>query len=451
MRPFVIAGLAAVFVAALPAPESWAQSRAIDDPDWMFEVLERVRDNYNLPAISASVVIGDRVVAASAAGRRKVDDPTPIDRRDRFKIGSVSKPVTATLIGALVEAKVMSFDDALEDMFPELKDTMQPDYRKVTVAQLLSHTSGMPYQPGKDESHERFKDLKDAVKNRYEYVKNALADRPVATPGTKCVYGGGQIIAAHYAEQLTKKPVEELYEEYVYKRLGWSGADHVNVTSGPDKLDGAWPHILREGKVVAAEPLGEHGKSRLPVGGVCRSMIDLGRLAADHLTVARGRDGLVLKAETYRKLHELRPPGESTMSWGRSGVDWAKGPCLWHSGATGDWFCLVHILPDEDFATCVATNYGGASCDQACQAAHLELVKRVPRLKQRLATERTNPGGAGKAVKPSRASRRGRGIRRGRRPASPGRATVVRPSGRAAHVSAMVWLLRRSYPVVVMR
>src|SRR5262249_42305886 len=100
-------------------------SRPVDDPDWMFEVLEKVRDKYNLPGIAASVVIGDRVVAASVAGRRKVDDPTPLRRTDRFKICSVSKPVTATLIGALVEAKVMSFDDTLEQMFPELKDEMQ--------------------------------------------------------------------------------------------------------------------------------------------------------------------------------------------------------------------------------------------------------------------------------------------------------------------------------------
>ncbi|MBN9518790.1 hypothetical protein J0H58_09765 [bacterium] len=53
----------------------------------MFEVLERVREKYNLPAISASVVVGDRVVAASAARRRKAGDPTPVRRDDRFKIG----------------------------------------------------------------------------------------------------------------------------------------------------------------------------------------------------------------------------------------------------------------------------------------------------------------------------------------------------------------------------
>jgi CubicO group peptidase (beta-lactamase class C family) len=126
LRPSLLAAVAALSLVpslqaqALPGPPR-AFGLPVDDPDWMFEVLEQVREKYNLPALSASIVIGDRVVAASAVGRRKVDDPTPVRRTDRFKIGSVSKPVTATLIGALVEAKVMSFEDTMEQMFPELR------------------------------------------------------------------------------------------------------------------------------------------------------------------------------------------------------------------------------------------------------------------------------------------------------------------------------------------
>jgi CubicO group peptidase (beta-lactamase class C family) len=359
--------------------------RPVDDPDWMFEVLEKVREKYNLPSLSASVVIGDRVAVASAAGRRKADDPTPVHRNDRYKIGSVSKPITTTLIGALVDAKVLSFDDTMEDMFPELVKEMQPGYRKVTVAHLLSHTSGMPYAPSKDESHERFKDLDEAVKNRFTYVQNAVADKPLAKPGEKYIYSGGHVIAAHYAERLTKKPVEQLLEEYVYKRLGWTAArDHLNVTTALDRVDGPWPHVLKDGKLVPTEPLGEHGKSRLPVGGVCCTMTELARFLSAHLQGTKGKDGL-LTAETFKRLHAAQPEGISAFN--RSEVDWAKGLCLWHHGATGDWFCMTHILPEENYAICVATNYGGKDCDQACQAAHIELVKRVHRIKQKLAEQ----------------------------------------------------------------
>lgn len=368
--------------------------RPVDDPDWMFEALEKVRERYSVPAISAAVVIDGRVVAASAVGRRKADDSALVRRDDRFQIGSVSKPLTATLIGALVEKKVLSFDDTLETMFPELAETMRPEYRKATVAQLLSHTSGLPYAPSKDESHERFKDLNDAVKNRYEYVKNALVDPPVAKPGEKFVYSGGAVIVAHYAERLTKKPVEELFEEHVYRPLGWAGTDHVTTTGGLDKVDGPWPHVLKEWKPVPQPPLGEHGKSRLPVGGVCCSMTDLARWAGSQMPAPKlpYPGTRLLTPETLKRLQEPLPPGGPTMSWVRDGAEWAKGPVLWHSGATGNWFCLVHLVPDEGYATCVATNYGGAGCDQACQAAHLELVKRIARIREKAAPGAFNGG-----------------------------------------------------------
>jgi CubicO group peptidase (beta-lactamase class C family) len=69
-------------------------------------------------------------------------------------------------------------------MFPELAKTMNPAYRRVTVAQLLSHSSGMPYQLNTPESltDGRGKTVQD---KRYEYVKAAVADPPEAPPGTK--------------------------------------------------------------------------------------------------------------------------------------------------------------------------------------------------------------------------------------------------------------------------
>jgi hypothetical protein len=139
---------------------------------------------------------------------------------------------------------------------------------------------------------------------------------------------------------------------------------------------------------VPQPPLGEHGKSRLPVGGVCCTMTDLARWAGANLPAPKNPypGTRLLKPETLKLLQEPQPPGETTMSWLRSGADWTKEVVLWHSGATGGWFCVVHLMPEGGYATCVATNYGGKDCDQACQAAHLELNKRVPRMREKMAS-----------------------------------------------------------------
>jgi hypothetical protein len=89
----------------------------------------------------------------------------------------------------------------------------------------------------------------------------------------------------------------------------------------------------------------------------------------------------LLRAETFRELHALvRPPGETTMSFIHRAAPWCRGEVLWHNGCDGTCFALVHLVP-ADYATCVATNYGGKGAEAACNELHLMLVRRIGSLK----------------------------------------------------------------------
>jgi CubicO group peptidase (beta-lactamase class C family) len=358
-------------------------SPGIANPPWLRQDLERIRAKYKLPALAASLVLDGKVVAASAVGHRKLGNPTPVTRDDRFQIGSVSKPMTSTLIGALVEAHVLRFDDTMEKMFPELVKEMQPGYRKATIRNLISHTSGLPYTPSKSERDGNIADVKEAIANRYLYVRNAIHDKPLARPGTRNIYSGGHIIAIGYAEKKLKKPYEELIQQYVFRKLGMTTAHKFTTATLPNKLDGPWPHIDKDGRIVAIPPRIDRGRSRLCVGAVCCSIVDLGKWAAAHLRGERGQSGL-LKAATFKQLHALiKPPGgQTTMSFARTGVDWAKGDILWHNGCDGTCFAVVHIIPQENYATCMATNYGGKQADTACNELHQLIVKHVKEMRK---------------------------------------------------------------------
>jgi len=136
-----------LFVPAQQANAQNGEKQPIDDPVWLRQGLEAIRVKYKLPVLSASLVVGRRVVAASAVGVRKLGDPTPVTRDDAFTIGSISKPISSLLFAVLVELGIVGFNDTMEEMFPELKEKMKPGIRTVTVRHLLSHTSGLPQAP----------------------------------------------------------------------------------------------------------------------------------------------------------------------------------------------------------------------------------------------------------------------------------------------------------------
>jgi CubicO group peptidase (beta-lactamase class C family) len=325
------------------------------DPPWFRDILEQYRQQYNLPALGASVIINGQVVAASVVGIRKYGDKTPAEQDDRFHIGSIAKPITATLLARFIEQGFFHWQDTIETMFPDLVDNMQPVYRKVNIEQLLSHTSGMPYQPTTPES-ETDKFGNTAQLKRKGYVIAALKDKPEAPPGTKFIYGGGHILAAHYAEVFMELPYEELMREQVFVPLGMTTA-RFGPPATPGKIDAPWEHVIENGVVKPLAPeQDQFEQARSPAGrNLCMSIADLGRFAATHLSGAQAKSNY-LKPETFTYLHTPVPSSTSGPSWGIGKVNWADGNVLWHSGSTLKNFALCHIVPEENFAMCLVTN-----------------------------------------------------------------------------------------------
>src|SRR5262249_34459181 len=157
--------------------QAGAQPSRVPDLGWLRKDLEQVRSKYKLPALAASVVIDDRVVAASAVGVRVAGGTLAVRQNDHFHLGSIAKPMTATLIGVLVDEKKLRWDSTLARMFPELLKSMNAAYRPVTITQLLSHTSGMPYQPSTPESVTDGR-ARTLPGKRLEYTKAAVLDAP---------------------------------------------------------------------------------------------------------------------------------------------------------------------------------------------------------------------------------------------------------------------------------
>lgn len=105
------------------------------------DLLAQHRAKIHAPAMSAAVAIDGKIVWAGAVGWANVEQQIPATVDTQFRIGSSSKPVTATLLAKMVQDGKINLDTPISHYYPRLPN---PQWEKLTPRQLASHTSGLP-------------------------------------------------------------------------------------------------------------------------------------------------------------------------------------------------------------------------------------------------------------------------------------------------------------------
>ncbi len=98
--------------------------------------------------ISMAVIKGDQVIALAAYGFANTVSDAPADTNTIYRVGSITKTFTATLLMQLAEEKKLALDDTVEKVLPEIKNLDgYADAGPVTFRQLASHTAGLNREP----------------------------------------------------------------------------------------------------------------------------------------------------------------------------------------------------------------------------------------------------------------------------------------------------------------
>ncbi|MFM2044418.1 MAG: hypothetical protein RLY86_2994 [Pseudomonadota bacterium] len=102
--------------------------------------LERMRAEWGAPSLSAAISIDGRLVWAAAVGWADLENRIPATPDTRYRIGSTSKAVTATVLARLVQEGRMGLDTPIATWLPDLPN---PAWAPLTPRQLASHTAGI--------------------------------------------------------------------------------------------------------------------------------------------------------------------------------------------------------------------------------------------------------------------------------------------------------------------
>ncbi|MCA9886403.1 MAG: beta-lactamase family protein, partial [Anaerolineae bacterium] len=117
--------------------------------DWNQRVIEglvqAVVDELGLPGLAVGIVRDDATLYAAAQGVTNLESKHPVSTRTLFRLGSITKVFTATLLMTFVEAGQVNLDDAVGEYLPQFK-AFDPE-GKITFQHLATHTSGLPMMP----------------------------------------------------------------------------------------------------------------------------------------------------------------------------------------------------------------------------------------------------------------------------------------------------------------
>ena len=202
-------------------PESGeAGSSAAERPP-LRTLLEGVRKTHEIPALAAVATRADAVLEIDACGSRREGKPDQVTAQDLFHIGSNTKAMTATLAGILIEGGTLTWTTTTREAFSAWADDILPEYRDVTVVDLLSHRAGLASY--EDEESPEFRDLKslqgDPPAQRKEFAHRALRRKHAVPPRTKAQYSNGGYAVAAAMIQWAGKGLRSLMRSRLFDPL----------------------------------------------------------------------------------------------------------------------------------------------------------------------------------------------------------------------------------------
>ena len=172
---------------------------------------------------SALVAENGKVVYKGAFGMANMEWGIPNAPDTRFRLGSITKQFTATLILQLVEQGKIKIDGKLSDYLPDYRKDVG---EKVTIHHLLTHTSGIPSYTGLPNF------FADVSRNPYkvaDFVKKYASGDLEFEPGSKFAYNNsGYFLLGAIIERITGKPYEQVLKENILDPVGMknTGYDH---------------------------------------------------------------------------------------------------------------------------------------------------------------------------------------------------------------------------------
>ena len=223
------------------SPFSAAQVREIEAQ------VDQIMTAHRIPGVIVGVWEGDAAPLILARGLADTATGEAIAAADRFRIASVTKTFTATVVLQLIDQGVgdLTLETTLDRFFPEV-----PNAATITVRQLLDMTAGV-YDFFYHDPDVLWSYLNEPLRQwtAEELYTILIAQEPAFPPGERCEYSNANyFLLGQIAEQVTGNALADEVRTRILTPLG---LDNTSYPTTPD-MAGAYTHGYRD-----SDPPGE--------------------------------------------------------------------------------------------------------------------------------------------------------------------------------------------------
>ncbi|HEY3511376.1 serine hydrolase domain-containing protein [Kribbella sp. NPDC051137] len=288
--------------------------------DAVQQQLDALAKGNSFPGAIATVRDRGGRVRTYTAGVADLTTRGPVPRDSRVRVGSNTKPFTATVVLQLVGEGKVDLDAPIDRYLPGMVRGDGLDGRRITVRQLLQHTSGIPDYD--DVLAGDYLKLQHVYWEPRELVDVALKHKASFPPGTSWEYSNtNYILAGLLVQKVTGRPVGEEITRRVIDRIGLR--DTYWPALGDQTIAGPHPHGYykttpngRNVDVTELEP-----SPAWSAGAIVSTPADLNRFFTALI------DGRLLRpAQLKEMLTTVPAPGLDVTPGGRYGLGIAARP-----------------------------------------------------------------------------------------------------------------------------
>lgn len=276
--------------------------------------LEAQKDYENIPGMASIIVNDQDILWSSSFGKSNIEANEDMRTNTICSICSITKSFTAIAIMKLVDEGKINLDDKVKNILPFFQINQKfPDSGDITIASLLSHSSGLPGNT--EHSYFTPPDFQFPSKQEFRAIFDIIETK--STVGSDVIYSNiGYALLGEIIERISGNSYEDYILNEILKPLNMdtSYLNDNNINDVENRATG-YSAVNRDMKRQKVNLF--HTKSMKPAMGLWTTVFDIAKFMSWQFRLREAKEKEILSSQTIKLMHTKHTKSkDGYLNWG---------------------------------------------------------------------------------------------------------------------------------------